>query len=91
MSRIAQTSLEAYHSIYDVDRRRDAVLGYIRAHPDQCAEQIAVGLRARSLNSVAPRITELLHECEAIYVSGTTKTSSGKTARTYRAREYGVC
>lgn len=36
---------------------------------------------------VAPRISELLNDYQAIYISGYTKTSSGCTARTYRATD----
>lgn len=82
---IAQTSLEAYHSITDLNERQAVVLSYIRHNPDQCAEQICFGLGVRSPNSVAPRITELLNTHKMIYESGRTKTSSGRSARTYRA------
>ncbi len=82
---IADTSLDAFNSIEDLAGRQALVLEYIRKHPDQTAEQICSGLHAKSPNTVAPRITELLHEQQAIYISGRSKTSLGRTARTYRA------
>ena len=82
---IAETSKLAYICMEDLETRRATVLSYIRRNPDQCAEQIMKGLGARSPNSVAPRITELLHDTKDIFVSGRTATSSGCTARTYRA------
>lgn len=82
---IAPTSLEAYYSIDNIECRRAQVLDYIRCNPDKCAEQIVIGMKARSHNSVAPRITELLNDTGDIYVSGYTTTSTGRRARTYRA------
>lgn len=78
-------SLEAYQQV-DTAARRKSVLDYIRANPDQCAEQIVAGMHARSPNVVAPRITELKRD-NMIYVSGYTKTSFGRTASTYRCME----
>lgn len=79
-----QGLIEAY---LEVKPERRVVLEYIRANPDQCAEQIMHGMGAKSPNRVAPRISELLNDYQAIYISGYTKTSSGCTARTYRATD----
>lgn len=81
---IAQTTLEAYHSVEpELNARQKLVYNFIRKNPDLNAEQIYRGLGYHSPNSISPRITELL-ENGMIRVSGYNLTSSGRRARVYR-------
>lgn len=89
-----KNSITAFNEIKEkLPKRRDKVYAYIQDHPNQTAEMIMIGMGYRSINYVAPRITELLHGDEdneippRIKISGRAKTSSGHTANTFVAIE----
>lgn len=88
VTRMAQTSLEAYYSLSDdfLEGRQAEVYRYIRRHPDVTVEQIIIGLGADSPNQIAPRVTELL-QMGAIERTGRARTRSGRSAYTFRVVE----
>lgn len=83
MTSNSQTSLDAYHSISDVklNQMQAAVYQYIQFNPGCTNEQISYGLKMR-LQSVTPRTTELI-KMGKVFVSGRSKQSSGRYAKTY--------
>ena len=88
VTRMAQTSLEAYYSLSDdfLEGRQAEVYRYIRRHPDVTVEQIIIGLGADSPNQIAPRVTELLQMGD-IERTGRARTRSGRSAYTFRVVE----
>lgn len=80
---IAETSIETYYSIRKIASEQSRkVRAFVEANPDVTNELIAEGLRMR-IQAVTPRVKEL-KENGIIWITGTTKTSTGRSAKTVR-------
>lgn len=81
---VAETSLEAYYDIKRIAREQcRKVRAFIEANPDVTNEQISEGLRMK-IQAVTPRVKEL-KENGVVWITGTAKTSTGRSAKTVRA------
>lgn len=87
---VSDTSIEAYYSERRIASEQSIrVRGFIAANPDSTNEDIALGLRMR-IQTVTPRVKEL-KECGVVWITGRTKTSAGRTAKTLRVATCPYC
>lgn len=87
---IAETSIEAYYSMNKLSTKTCIrVRDFIVANPDCTNEDISKGLRLR-IQTVTPRVKEL-KENGVVWITGRAKTSSNRTANTYRVATCPYC
>ena len=87
---LSDTSIQAYYGVECLAKHRCIqVREFIEANPDVCNEDIARGLRLR-IQSVTPRTKEL-KENGIVWVIGRVRTSSGRTAKSYRVASCPEC
>ena len=79
---IHQHSIDAYHQEQPkLSRRALAVLDWIELHPKVTDREVMLGLGYSDMNSVRPRITELVDAGRLVEVSERVCDVTGKTVR----------